>query len=100
MSAGKTHSAIYVLEASVQVEQRLNYFDAEQRQCYHNKWQTLRAEAQESWEQSRAESVTQLIRSEQEFSVRFRSEEQQLRSRARQPERSLEKQSADLAEQL
>ena len=87
-------------EASVQVEQQLNYFEAEQHQYYHSKWQMLCAEAQECWEKSRAESMTQLIRSEKEFSVRSRSEEQQLRSQARQSEQSLEKQSADLAEQL
>ena len=36
-------------EASVQVEQQLNYFQAEQRQYYQNKWQMLQAQAQEMW---------------------------------------------------
>ena len=48
-------------EASVQVEQQLNYFEAKQRQYYHSKWQMLQAQAQEMWEKSRAESVTQTV---------------------------------------
>ena len=87
-------------EANVQIEQQLNYFEAEQRQYYHSKWQMLQAQAQEMWEKSRAESVTQTVRSEQEFSVRLRSEEQQMRTRHRQVELTLENQAAELAEQL
>ena len=87
-------------EANVQIEQQLNYFEAEQRQYYHSKWQMLQAQAQEMWEKSRAESVTQTVRSEQEFSARLRSEEQQMRTRHRQVELTLENQAAELAEQL
>ena len=87
-------------ETNVQIEQQLNYFEAEQRQYYQSKWHMLQAQAQEMWEKSRAESVTQTVRSEQEFSARLRSEEQQMRTRHRQVELTLENQAAELAEQL